>query len=104
VLALPFTVIALVILWRERGGSQSLIRAGCVLLVASFAIHALESGVMNVGTLNPDSWSYQIRCIVKHDTELAGWILIAMGLFSVSRGRRIPSERTSPLGRPATTP
>ena len=45
-LSLPFTGIALVLLWRQgrpsAGDGLWPIRAGCVLLVVSFAIHALE--------------------------------------------------------------
>jgi hypothetical protein len=81
-LALPFTAIAFVMLWREgRGRAQTIIRVGCGLLILSFAVHGLDSAT----TLDPGSWWYQIWSLVKHDAELAGWILVAGGLVSIAR-------------------
>jgi hypothetical protein len=112
-LALPFTAITLVMLWRvATGGTRGIVRGGCLLLVASFVIHAAETKTFGLIVLNPDSWAYQIRCVVKHDAELSGWILIAVGLLYLALERRPPSEiehgawkreRSQPTNRPVTT-
>jgi hypothetical protein len=100
VLSLPLTGSGLAILWRQArpaAGSQAqAIRAGCVLLVVSFVVHAIEQNALSPLSPSPDSWAYQIRCVLKHDAELAGWILITVGLACawVAAGLR-PSARQS---------
>jgi hypothetical protein len=82
VLAIPFTAIALVMLWREGSREErTIIRAGCGLLVLSFAIHALEGPA----SLDARTAQYQVWYLVKHDAELSGWILVAGGLASFAR-------------------
>jgi hypothetical protein len=100
VLGLPFVAVALILLWRVGGETRPLIRAGCLLLIASFAIHVLEVRSLG-GSLDPETWAYQLRCLAKHDAELAGWVLIAGGLLSVARGTRV--RERSALRRPATS-
>lgn len=100
VLALPLAAVVLVLLWQQgENGAQGTIRAGCLLLVASYAIHASETSAVGF-VLNPDSWSYQIRCVLKHDAEIAGWVLIAGGLLSLSVDRTWPSVRSARPWRP----
>ncbi len=110
ILTLPLVGIALVILWRQgahEGGRA--IRVGCLLLVLSFVIHASELGSHSPLAFDIDSWAYQLRCVVKHDAELAGWILIAAGLLNVRNGssQRRPASRlelTSTRGKPVSHP
>jgi hypothetical protein len=100
-LALPFTTISLVMLWREGAGrDQTFIRAGCSLLILSYVFHGLDSAA----TLDPKSWWYQIWSLAKHDAELAGWILVAGGLISIARrSSRHPSTEPLPVSlRPAS--
>jgi hypothetical protein len=97
VLGLPFVAVALVLLWRIEGATRPLIRAGCLLLVASFAIHVLELDSLG-GSLDPDTWAYQLRCLAKHNAELAGWVLVAGGLLQVVHGRRV--RQRSEVRRP----
>ncbi len=100
VLALPFTVIALVMLWRQATGARGIVRAGCLLLIISFAIHLAESKAFVV--LNPDSWAYQIRCIVKHDAELSGWVLIGAGFLYLILEKTPRAQRSAPRPRPGS--
>jgi hypothetical protein len=87
VVSLPFTGTALLILWRQAGQAaqreRRAIRAGCSFLVLSFAIHASELISRAPFALDADSWAYQVRCVFKHDAELAGWILISAGLVNL---------------------
>jgi hypothetical protein len=100
VLALPLAAVVLVLLWQQgQNGARRTIRVGCLLLVASYAIHASETSAVGF-VLNPASWSYQIRCVLKHDAEIAGWVLIAGGLLSLSVGRPLPSVRAIRPWRP----
>ena len=83
ILSVPFIAIAFSVLWREGDNvtprGLRVIRAGCLWLVASFIVHLAELALV----MDPNSWAYQVRCVLKHDAELVGWILIAAGLLSV---------------------
>lgn len=94
VVSLPFTATALVILWRKDSASRSpLLRIGCSLLVLSFAIHALDSYLWTGFT---DSWAFQVQSVLMHETELAGWILIAAGLLAERRLVRVRPRTDQP--------
>jgi hypothetical protein len=98
VVSLPVTATALVILCRQFTSSGSrILLVGCSLLVLSFMVHALLIGARSPVTFAHDSWAYQFESLVKHDAELAGWILIAAGLVSVRRSvpHRAPTHRPS---------
>ena len=108
ILALPFTGIALGILWRQSdvldGGGLRVLRAGSLLLVSSFFIHLAELRSLLLPATDVNSWAYQTQCVLKHDAELAGWILIAGGLLaalSADLDRLPSSERGSPYRRGA---
>jgi hypothetical protein len=102
VLALPFTVIALVMLWRQATGARGIVRTGCLLLIISFAIHIAESKASGSVVLNPDSWAYQIRCIVKHAAELSGWVLVAAGFLYLILEKTPRARRSTPRPRPGS--
>jgi hypothetical protein len=40
------------------------------------------------GGRNTTGLAYQIKAVVKHRTEVAGWLLIALGLFRLGLPRR----------------
>ena len=94
-LSVPFDCLVLVILWREgANGSRPegwLLRAGCVLLILSFAVHVAELHAFPYGRFSIHSWAYQARCVVKHDAELAAWVLIAAGLLCAWREPEHPT-------------
>jgi hypothetical protein len=98
---LPVAATALVILWRQFRASRSwLLLVGCSLLGFSFVIHAMEIGALSSVAAAHDSWTYQLEGVMKHDAELAGWILVAAGLVSVRRtvSDRSPTDRSSAFG------
>jgi hypothetical protein len=109
-LSLPLTGIALVILWGQgrpsAGEGLWTIRAGCSLLVVSFALHALEveplPGLLSAvsATSISTSWVSQVRSLTKHEAELVAWIMITAGLLNLrsSNLRRGPEDTRKPPG------
>ena len=65
-----------------------MIQVGCLLLVFSFLIHGLELGSNSPLAFSRHSWAFQLRAVIKHDAELAGWVLIVAGLFETRRAIR----------------
>jgi hypothetical protein len=96
--SLPVTAAAFVILCRQFTASRSrMLQVGCSLLVLSLVFHALLIAAPAPLSFDRDSWAYQLASLVKHDAQLAGWILIAAGILSVRR--LLPRQR--PADRPA---
>lgn len=87
--AVPFGVAAFVLLWRlaPRTRGSGLVRAGCVALVLSYAIHAVGTTIVTELGYGPMSWPYQIKLVIKHSGELMGWTLVAAGLADLLEGR-----------------
>jgi hypothetical protein len=87
---LAATFICLIVVGRGRAGVDRLIGAGLVLLVLSFVLHLFaERLLLDLGAGSPTGLAYEIKAVVKHGTEAAGWLLIAVGLLRLSlpRGR-----------------
>jgi hypothetical protein len=85
--------------WLRRAGAgqgagsaviERLIGSGLALLVVSFLLHLFGEHLMaSLGLSNPAGWAYQVKLVIKHGTEVAGWLLIALGLFRLGLpGRR----------------
>ena len=72
------------------GGSRSrLISSGLLLLVLSFFLHVFGPRLLlDLGLSDSTGWAYQVKAVVKHGAEVAGWFLIAFGLFEL--GSRKP--------------
>jgi hypothetical protein len=74
---------------------RRLIMAGLALLVGSFLIHLYgELLLAAVGASTTTGWPLQTKAGVKHGSEVAGWLVIALGLAAGLRdgaGRR-PSD------------
>jgi hypothetical protein len=95
-LALPASAAALALLWRVElpGPARRVLREGCVVLVLAFVIHGVGEKIVADLGYGPDTWAYQIKAVVKHSGELAGWALVAGGL--ILSLLRAPRRRTSP--------
>ena len=97
--ALPFAAATFVVLWwccgTPASATRRLIRAGCAILIGSYAIHALGTSVVSALGYGPASWPYQIKLVVKHSGELAGWTIIATGLATIYPGSRRLSRSSS---------
>jgi hypothetical protein len=76
-----------------RAVIQRLVGVGLVVLLFSFLLHIFdERGLTGLGVSSPSGWGYQVVAIVKHGTEVAGWLLIALGLFRLG----LPGRRPAP--------
>ena len=89
-LLLPPLGLALALLWRAAGRLDALAgraaRAGCVLLVLSFALHLADASP-RIG--HPvGSWPYQVGVALKEGFKISGWLLIAAGLAATAWGER----------------
>jgi hypothetical protein len=77
-----------------------LIGVGRLLLTFAFLLHMFgERLLLELGVSNPNGLAYQIKTMAKHGTEVAGWLLIALGLV-----RLWPHPGNRPLGDPKIDP
>lgn len=73
--------------------------ASLILLGCSFALHAVGPQADAVRTTYPEThaWAYQLTGMLKHGTELAGWMLLATamvaGRFASQRKRHAQRQR-----------
>ena len=76
----------------DHGASRAvdrLIDSGLLLLAFSFFLHVFGPRLLlDFGLSDTTGWAYQIKAVVKHGTEVAGWFLIALGLLRL--GFRVP--------------
>jgi len=64
--------------------ARTVVRVGLAALVFSYVVHAFGPHVVAALGYSGNTWPYQIKGILKHSTELGGWMLVALGFF---RGR-----------------
>lgn len=50
------------------------------LLVGSFLIHEYGAWLLSHLGGSTTGWTYQVKAVVKHGSEVAGWLLLALGL------------------------
>jgi hypothetical protein len=67
--------------------STRLVVVALALLAISFLIHLTGETVLDKLGLAADGWARQLKAVIKHGAEVAGWFIIALALFSAS-GRR----------------
>jgi len=76
------TFICLVAVGRGPAGMDRLIGTGLALLAFSFLLHLFgERLLLGLGAGNTTGLAYELKAVVKHGTEVAGYLLIALGLF-----------------------
>jgi hypothetical protein len=74
------------------GVVERLVGAGLVVLVFSFLLHLFgERLLAGLGASSPAGWAYQVKAVVKHGTEAAGWLLISLGLLRLGLPGRFHS-------------
>jgi hypothetical protein len=72
-----------------RAVMDRLIRVGLLLLAFSFLLHVFgERLLLGLGVSDTTGLTYQIKVVVKHGTEVAGWLMIALGLLRLGLPRR----------------
>lgn len=87
-LLLPPLGLALFLLWREAERldppAGKVCRAGCVLLVCAFLIHAFGPAVLHAFRVRTYSWPDQVKIAFKEALEIGGWLLIASALATTA--------------------
>jgi hypothetical protein len=103
IVALPVSAVALALLWTTAppGATRRVLRDGSLVLVLAFVVHGIGSKIVSMLGLGPETWGYQLKAVVKHSGELAGWVLVALGLSSIV-AQRDRAARPSP--QPAARP
>jgi phage shock protein PspC (stress-responsive transcriptional regulator) len=76
-----------------------LIGVGLLLLIFSFLLHLFgERLLLVLGVSNTTGLAYQVKAVVKHGTEVAGWLLIALGLLRFGLLSRHDPDAVAPTG------
>jgi Ca2+/Na+ antiporter len=76
-----------------------LIGVGLLLLIFSFLLHLFgERLLLVLGVSNTTGLAYQVKAVVKHGTEVAGWFLIALGLLRFGLLSRHDPDAVAPTG------
>jgi hypothetical protein len=79
VLAATFVAVAAA----TRGLSPRCLRLtaiGLALLIGSFVLHQYGEWLLSYLGGSSSGWMYQVKAVVKHGLEVAGWFVIALGL------------------------
>lgn len=75
------TFVALVVVaQRLQKPSRTLLHVALVLLATGFLLHAGGDSALDLLGVENDGWIYQLKSVIKHDAEAAGWMLVAIGL------------------------
>jgi hypothetical protein len=88
ILAAPLTVVFGVLCaltFRDARAMRFVVWGSLVLLGFSFALHAVGPQADAGGSspyLSTHTWAYQGTGILKHGAELAGWMLLAIGILA----------------------
>jgi hypothetical protein len=70
--------------------TDHLIGIGLVLLAFSFLVHVFGDRLLVELGAASNGWAYQVKAVAKHGTEVAGWLLTALGLLRLAFHRRLP--------------
>jgi hypothetical protein len=86
-LALMFLLLCW-LTWRDSALARTVVWGALILMMTSLLLHevGLDADVLNY---SDQSWSYQITAVLKHGTELAGWILLVTGITAGIADRRV---------------
>jgi hypothetical protein len=86
-LAVTFVAVA-AIAWRMSARCFRIAAAGLALLLASFLVHQVgEQLLLRLGA-STTGWLFQVKAVVKHGAEVAGWSLITLAFAVGLRDRR----------------
>jgi hypothetical protein len=85
----PILLLLGVCLWRlsDRTDQQRILRAGLGILVVSFGIHVFGVHIVHALGWASGSWAYQVKVALKEGTELAGWLLVLVGVSRLALSR-----------------
>jgi hypothetical protein len=87
-LLLPLAAVFFSVGWltlRDPANVRSVVWGALFLLMCSFALHTIgPQAERNQGHRHDHTVAYQLAGIVKHGTELAGWMLLATGMAAAA--------------------
>ncbi len=85
----PILLVLGISLWRlaARRPRGWVLRVGVAVLFVSFGIHVFGPHIVHALGYGTDSWPYQVKVAFKQGTELAGWLLVLMALWSLLPSR-----------------
>ena len=88
---------ALFVIWwmgaEDLGSRGHLLRVALLLLVFSFLVHVVGPKIISAIGADSTSWAYEVKGILKHTTELAGWSLATLAVATAT-----PTRRLGPVG------
>lgn len=97
--ALPVAV-AFVLFWSltvtDYRRARTVLRTGLAVLAFSFVAHVVGPRIVAHLGYGVGSWPYELKGIVKHSTELAGWILVGSGVLAGWAAAVAPSRASAP--------
>lgn len=86
--AAPVAVV-FVLVWsvtsNDPGRARTIVRVALCLLAFSFVVHLVGLKIVNSLGYDGNSWPYQVKSLLKHGTELAGWTLLTTGILGGAR-------------------
>jgi hypothetical protein len=83
----PLLVALAVCILRAGSSDTIVLRVGLATLLASFVIHVFGPHLLKVIGWDARSWGYEVKVGLKQGTELAGWLLIVIGLWKLRPGK-----------------
>lgn len=107
ILVVPLTIVFVAVCaltFRDKRPARLTVWVALGLLGCSFALHAIgpQADALNSPHVVQYTWSYQLTGILKHGAELAGWMLLAIGLLAAaSRPAVTPAGSAKPPRRSA---
>jgi hypothetical protein len=72
---------------------RRVIGIGLVLLAGSYLLHQFGETLLTGLGASPDGWIHQVKAIIKHCAEVAGWMLIAVGLAAGAQATSATTAR-----------
>ena len=94
VLVASFICLVAVARGLSGGSLFRLIGVGLLLLAFSFFLHVFGPRLLlDLGLSDTTGWAYQIKAAIKHGTEVAGWSLIALGLYGLGFRERFRAPK-----------
>jgi uncharacterized membrane protein YfbV (UPF0208 family) len=86
VLLVPPVALVCAMLWKltadDEPRARAVVRVALMLLAFSFVVHGVGPKVVTALGYSANSWPYEVKALLKHTTEMAGWMLLASGLFA----------------------
>lgn len=87
--SIPPVAAVFVVLWRHtpEGPARQLHRGACIVLAVAFAAHAVDHWLLTGSSCacDPRRWGERIVSVIKHATELGGWVVAAGGFIPLLR-------------------